>query len=52
MMAAEMINAVELDRRIVMATQAGLPLCATEEQLAGYPNLEPIEECEQQRASG
>ena len=32
--------------------KAGLPLCATEEQLAKYPDMKRLEQCEQQRASG
>jgi TolB-like protein/class 3 adenylate cyclase len=32
--------------------KAGLPLCATEEQLAKYPDMKRLERCEQQRASG
>jgi TolB-like protein/class 3 adenylate cyclase/tetratricopeptide (TPR) repeat protein len=32
--------------------KAGLPVCATEEQLAKYPDMERLPECEAQRASG
>jgi tetratricopeptide (TPR) repeat protein len=32
--------------------KAGLPLCATEAQLAKYPDMKRLEQCEQQRASG
>jgi adenylate cyclase len=32
--------------------KAGLPLCATEAQLAKYPDMLRLERCEQQRASG
>jgi hypothetical protein len=32
--------------------KVGLPLCATEAQLAKYPDMKRLERCEQQRASG
>jgi TolB-like protein/class 3 adenylate cyclase/Flp pilus assembly protein TadD len=32
--------------------KAGLPLCASEAQLAKYPDMKRLEQCEQQRASG
>jgi tetratricopeptide (TPR) repeat protein len=32
--------------------KAKLPLCASEEQLAKYPDMKRLEQCEQQRASG
>ena len=32
--------------------KAGLPLCATEAQLAKYPDMKRLEQCEAQRASG
>jgi hypothetical protein len=32
--------------------KAALPLCATEAQLAKYPDMKRLEQCEQQRASG
>ena len=32
--------------------KAGLPVCATEAQLAKYPEMKRLEQCEQQRASG
>ena len=32
--------------------KAGLPLCATQEQLAKYPDMKRLAQCEAQRASG
>lgn len=32
--------------------KAGLPICATEAQLAKYPDMKRLDQCEQQRASG
>jgi adenylate cyclase len=32
------------------ARKAGVPLCASEEQLAKYPDMKRLEQCEQQRA--
>jgi TolB-like protein len=43
---------VELDLFLDSHRKAGLPLCATNEQLAKYPALKRLELCEQQRASG
>jgi hypothetical protein len=43
---------VELNRFLDSHRKAGLPLCATEAQLAKYPDMKRLEQCEQQRASG
>jgi tetratricopeptide (TPR) repeat protein len=43
---------VELNRFLDGHPESGLPLCATEAQLAKYPDMKRLEQCEQQRASG
>jgi TolB-like protein/class 3 adenylate cyclase len=43
---------VELNLFLDSHRKAGLPLCATEEQLAKYPDMKRLELCEAQRASG
>jgi TolB-like protein/class 3 adenylate cyclase/Tfp pilus assembly protein PilF len=43
---------VELNRFLDGHRQAGLPICATEEQLAKSPDMKRLEPCEAQRASG
>jgi hypothetical protein len=41
---------VELNRFLDGHRKAGLPLCASEVQLAKYPDMKRLEQCEQQRA--
>ena len=41
---------VELDRFLDSNRKAGLPVCATEAQLAKYPDMTRLEQCQQQRA--
>jgi len=43
---------VELNLFLDSHCKACLPLCATKEQLAKYPALKRLEQCEQQRATG
>jgi tetratricopeptide (TPR) repeat protein len=43
---------IELNLFLDGNRKAGLPLCATEAQLAKYPDMKRLEQCEQQRASG
>jgi TolB-like protein/class 3 adenylate cyclase/tetratricopeptide (TPR) repeat protein len=43
---------VELNRFLDAHRKAGLPLCATEAQLAKYPDMKRLDQCEAQRASG
>jgi TolB-like protein/class 3 adenylate cyclase/tetratricopeptide (TPR) repeat protein len=43
---------VELNRFLDSNEKAGLPLCATEAQLAKYPDMKRLEQCEAERASG
>jgi TolB-like protein/class 3 adenylate cyclase len=43
---------IELNRFLDSHRKAGLPLCATETQLAKYPDMLRLEQCEAQRASG
>jgi TolB-like protein/class 3 adenylate cyclase/tetratricopeptide (TPR) repeat protein len=42
----------ELDLFLESVEKAGLPVCATLEQLAKYPDMKRLEQCEAQRASG
>jgi tetratricopeptide (TPR) repeat protein len=42
----------ELNRFLEGHRKAGLLLCGTEAQLAKYPDMKRLEQCEQQRASG
>ncbi len=42
----ELIRALYLDG----LRRAGLPLCATAEQLARYPGIKPLPECDAERA--
>jgi TolB-like protein/class 3 adenylate cyclase len=43
---------VELNRFLDSHDKAGLPLCATEAQLAKYPDMKRLPQCETERASG
>jgi tetratricopeptide (TPR) repeat protein len=43
---------VELNLFLDGHRKAKLPVCATEAQLAKYPDMKRLEQCEQQRASG
>jgi TolB-like protein/Flp pilus assembly protein TadD len=43
---------LDLNRFLDSHRKAGLPLCATEAQLAKYPDMKRLEQCEAQRASG
>jgi TolB-like protein/class 3 adenylate cyclase/Tfp pilus assembly protein PilF len=43
---------IERDLFLDSIEKAGLPLCATQEQLAKYPAIERLEQCEARRASG
>lgn len=50
-------NDIFLDQAVIThfigsIEKAGLPLCATEEQLAKYPDMKCLDLCEGQRASG
>lgn len=40
----------ELDRVLDGHRKAGLPICATEKQLAKYPDMKRLPECEAKRA--
>jgi hypothetical protein len=44
----------EIDMKLFLDShqKAGLALCATVEQLAKYPDMKRLEQCEVQRASG
>jgi Tfp pilus assembly protein PilF len=46
------VRDIELNFFLESNRKAGLPVCATEEQLAKYPDMKRLEACEQQRASG
>jgi hypothetical protein len=41
---------VELNLFLDGHRKAGLPVCATEAQLANYPDMKRLEQCKQQRA--
>jgi TolB-like protein/tetratricopeptide (TPR) repeat protein len=45
-------RANELDLFLDSVESAGLPICATEAQLAKYPDMKRLQQCEEQRASG
>ncbi len=45
-----MLATTELDLFLDSHRKAGLPVCATEAQLAKYPDMKRLEQCEQQRA--
>jgi tetratricopeptide (TPR) repeat protein len=46
------VRDVELNRFLDGHRKAGLPLCAMEAQLAKYPDMKRLEQCEAERASG
>jgi hypothetical protein len=41
---------VELNRFLDGHRKTGLPICATEAQLAQYPDMKRLEQCEAERA--
>lgn len=45
-------RAIERDLFLDSVAKAGLPLCATREQLADHPDIAPLDVCRQQRAGG
>jgi TolB-like protein/class 3 adenylate cyclase/Tfp pilus assembly protein PilF len=43
------VRDIELNHFLDSNRKAGLPICATEEQLAKYPDMKRLEQCEQRR---
>jgi hypothetical protein len=41
---------IELKLFLDSNRKAGLPICATEEQVANYPDMKRLDQCEQERA--